>query len=162
MTDSNESTMICDVCNANAVEGATSCAGCGSFYGEPQQCLKHGSVNGIGVCVLCGEAGCNECCAWAGSVFLCNDHAGYEIVEEHAVVFTSLSSLRGQYVLSVLQQAGLHPFDYASPYSPGTDLTAIGANSTYQRTRSVFKIFTPFNEVGEAQKVLDELGLDDA
>lgn len=160
MEEQPDGSMICDQCDADAVDGLKYCPNCGALYEEGVKCVLHPEVNAIGVCVLCGTAGCADCCHRGERAFLCTDHEGYEIMEGHALVLTLTDSLQSGLAEDALTSAGLHPHIYTTTYNPGVNQVSQWMYTVYERRSTYFKVFVPFNEVGEAQKVLEDFQLE--
>jgi hypothetical protein len=161
--NSVRSKLSCSKCGTIVTEHLTFCPNCGSIFSELTFCLNHGSRKAQGVCVICAKPYCKKCGKRTNGVFLCDLHWQYETHEGMARVFGTTDNLQAQYVASLLEQAGYHPFLYSKIFNPNADLVAITKVVRNYGNHPVveMKVLVPFTEVLNAEKTLEELQIRD-
>ena len=82
-------------------------------------------------------------------VFVCDPHWQYEIQEGMARVFGCLDNVQAQYVTSLLEQAGYHPFLYSRIFNPNADMVAVTKvpRNFGNHPIAEMKVLVPFAEV---------------
>jgi hypothetical protein len=150
----------CEKCDTEVEEDAEFCPACGALFVEGAVCTEHPAVGAEGVCVICQTLCCGECGGEMASVFLCNLHSGYEVMEGLARVYGTADTLQAHYIARCLEQAGLAPFVYSRRFNPGPD---VAQNFLYPQVRgetlNELKVCVPFDEVIAAEGVLKDLVL---
>ncbi|RPH38003.1 hypothetical protein EHM92_01200 [bacterium] len=164
MTLSKEETYECPRCAGEAHSDDDFCTHCGELFLEQVPCSVHPDRSAKGACIICAIPFCPECGGWIGRSFLCNQHSGYEIYEEHVRVFGTNDTLQAEYARSCLEKAGLHPIIFsrkASPLSLGApDYTLFRASGDFDgHIVNELKVMVPAQEVPEAEKRLKGLDL---
>ena len=159
-------TLICNNCENKIDDSDEFCPYCGTIFVEDLNCINHKNKEAKGVCVICRKAFCKKCGGRASGIFLCDEHYGYEIYEGMVRIFGSSDSAQTNYVKSCLEQAGFHPFIYSRKASPisigGADYTLFRASGEYHgRIINEIKVMVPANEVLEAEKIIEELDIED-
>jgi hypothetical protein len=150
----------CEKCDAEVAEDAEFCPACGALFMDGVVCQEHPAVGAEGACVICQTFCCEECGGEKSSIFLCNSHSEYEVMEGMARVYGTADTLQAHYIASCLEQAGLDPFVYSRRFSPGAD---IAPNFLFPQIRgetlNELKVCVPFGEVITAEGVLKDLVL---
>ena len=162
MTDSERDAFFCDHCENEVAPDDEFCPNCGRLFVENERCKKHGTTHAEGVCIICCEPHCSKCGGWVNEIFLCADHAEYEIYQGMARVFGTSDETLAQYALKCLEQNGLHPFLYSRKASP---ISVGGPSYTLFRASGEFdghiineqKVMVPCQEVFQAETLLREL-----
>jgi hypothetical protein len=95
MPDQNESQYFCQACENGVSSESEFCPYCGSLFASNLFCAEH-NTPAIGVCLICCEPYCGLCIARINGIWLCADHADYEIYQGHARVYGISDELRGQ------------------------------------------------------------------
>jgi hypothetical protein len=157
---SDEEKLRCEKCSAEVEEDAEFCPACGALFMEGVVCMEHPALAAEGVCVICQTLCCGECGGERASIFLCNSHSEYEVMEGMARVYGTADTMQAHYIARCLEQAGLDPFVYSRRFNPGPD---IAQNFLYPQVRgetlNELKVYVPFDEVIAAEGVLKNLVL---
>jgi hypothetical protein len=137
------------------------CKNCGAIFSDGLSCSVHGSIPAAGVCVICEKPFCSDCGGEENRVFVCDTHSKYEIVEGMGRVFGCTDNVQAQYVTTVLEQGGFHPFLYSRRFNPGADLVAVGGVMRNFGGYPIveLKVLVPFAEVLKAEGALSALQL---
>lgn len=163
MSDTSETTFFCKACKQDVNENDTYCRNCGEVFSDTLCCINHSNTPADGVCVICVKPFCNQCGGKDNNIYLCDEHDGYEVCEGMARIAGTTDNVLAQFVTNCLEQAGFHPFLYSRNFNPGADVVAI--NKIYRNFGNhpiiELKILVPFDEVLKAEKVLDELELEE-
>ena len=159
---SSENDLTCEDCGCEVSGKDAFCPECGGIFTSPTFCATHPGVEAEGVCVICHTGFCAACGSRVSKLFLCNIHSRYEIMEGKARVFGSLDNVQAQYATRCLEHAGLHPFFYSRRYNPGPAVNPFFAWRLFgNHVIQELKVFVPFSEVQDAEKILVELKLFD-
>ncbi len=157
----SENKIICDYCDNEVKEDYDFCPFCGELFVEGEKCKNHNNVDAKGVCIICGEAYCDECGGKVTRKFLCNDHAEYEIFQNMVRVYGTNYAVNADYIKSCLDEAGLHPMVYTRKTSPislgGLDYSMFRSSGDYKgHLINELKIMVPLNEVPIAEQLLPD------
>ena len=148
--------LLCDFCGTEISSDSEFCTKCGTIFIDDVSCFNHSDDDAKGVCAICHQAYCKRCGLRVNSIFLCNEHADYEIYEGMARVVGSLDEQQINYYKSVLEENSLHPFIYNNTVSPfsegGGDRILTKGNLIYE-----IKMLVPCSEVLQAEKIIDEI-----
>ncbi len=159
MTEDNTTGFACDQCGEPAGKDDTFCKNCGALFAENLVCVNHPSAPAAGVCLICSKPFCKRCGEKSQGVFLCDPHSFYETQEGMARVYGTFDNVQAQYVTSLLEQAGFHPFFYSRIFNPGPDLVALNAPRNFGNyPPGEMKVLVPYGEVLKAEEMLRELG----
>ena len=92
---------------------------------------------------------------------MCDVHWKYEFQEGMVRVLGSMDNVQAQYVTTVLEQAGYHPFLYSRMFNPGADVVSINRMVRNFGNHPIveLKVPVPFSEVLRAGKTLRKLKL---
>lgn len=153
---------FCEHCEERVAVDSEFCPFCGTLFTVGHACANHGDVDVSGVCVICCRPYCSACGERINGIFLCVDHAEYEIYQGRARVYGTSDAQFAEYVKEILEQENLHPFLYvrkATPYSIGAgDYTLFRASGEFNgHLINEIKVMVPCPEVLEAERVLQEL-----
>lgn len=151
----------CENCNFEINESAEFCPSCGSLF-EEKKCSNHDNRDSEGTCVICSQSACENCGQTVNNKFLCNEHSDLEIYESMVRVFGSSDSLQLDYLISMLEQEGLHPFRFDRKTNPislgGIDYSLFRAAGDYEgHILNEIKIMVPLNEYLEALKLVEDI-----
>jgi hypothetical protein len=164
MAGKRKESLACPQCNSKVRKRADFCPHCGHAFVAGLKCINHKGTSAAGVCIICSAPFCKECGSRVNKLFLCSEHAGYEIYEGMARVLGMSDELAAKYALQCLEQVGLHPLLYsrkASPISLGAgDYTLFEASGEYDgHIINEVKVMVPCPEVLKAERVLKDLKL---
>jgi len=107
--DDSSEEFVCSDCGKEVDKGDDFCPHCGAILTEGIFCDKHRHVEASGVCVVCGVPCCDDCGSIADGMFLCNQHADYEIFEGMVKVYGTHTEADAELAKSRLEDAGMHP-----------------------------------------------------
>lgn len=154
-----ENELTCDHCGNVIKEDDEYCVNCGSLFADDVLCNNHEDIEASGVCVICSSAFCGKCGEFINKKFLCREHESYEIIDSMVRVFSSEDTVKIEYLKSILENEGLHPFVFkrevnSIPFK-GNDYSFWG-NPKDQKALSFYeaKIMAPFEEVLKAEEII--------
>ena len=141
----------CRRCNTAVGEVEDFCPRCGNLFHKSVNCTVHPDRAARGVCVVCATALCGRCGKQKRGVWLCAEHAHYEIYQSMVRVFGTRDAVQAQYAASCLEQAGAHAFVYSRMPAMSAEGEAgiVGEH----------KVLVPPGEVLAAEQLLGELGI---
>lgn len=164
MTALSKHTVECPRC-AQGVQGTDEfCPACGELLVDGISCANHPDALSRGACIICCVAYCSRCGHRVQKLFLCNDHATYEIYQGLARVYGTTDEAQAHYAFSCLEQQNIHAFLYVrkgSPISMGApEYTLFHASGDpSSRTINEVKLMVPVQEVLLAETFLREIHL---
>lgn len=140
------------------------CPRCGALLQEEVHCSRHSPQKALGVCIICAKPFCSACGGWSGSLFMCNEHQGYEVIEGMARVFGGNDSVQVEYAKNCLEKNDLHPFFFSRKASPisldGPDYSLFRSSGEFDgHIINEYKVMVPCQEVMKAEEVLKKLDL---
>ena len=113
--------------------------------------------------MICSKPFCAKCGKRSDGAFLCDKDWGRESQEGMARIFGTMDNVQAQYVTTLLDQAGFHPFLYSRVFNPNADLVSVTklvrGYGVGNRPIPEQRVFVPFHEVLAGEKILDELGI---
>jgi hypothetical protein len=71
--------LTCSRCSNEAKAEDDFCPHCGELFADGIQCSQHPHLPGVGVCIICALAFCDDCGGMILGHFLCKRHESYEI-----------------------------------------------------------------------------------
>jgi len=156
--------LTCSHCKNQVYEDDEFCPDCGSLFEDKVYCRIHPDESAKAACIICCEPYCAACGDWINDIFLCQDHATYEIYEGMVRVVGTSDENHAEYILNCLEQAELHPFRFVRKASPisvgGPNFTLFRASGEYDgHLINEIKIMVPAQEVFRAEAVLRRLEL---
>ena len=154
----------CPQCKSAINKADEFCPHCGRILGADVQCDRHADREATGVCIICCQPYCKDCCSRTNGLFLCDHHSGYEIYQGMARVYGTSDPVQAEFAKSCLEKADLHPFIFSRKASPislgGPDYMLFNASGEYDgHVVNEFKLMVPCQEVAEAEGTLHELEL---
>ncbi len=155
--------LFCDFCGNEISGDAEFCGKCGTLFLDDVSCFNHPDEEAKGVCAICHQAYCKRCGLRVNGIFLCNEHADYEIYEGMAKVFGSSDEQKIIYLKSILEKNNLHPFLYSRKSTSlnlgGADYLAAAHLSGGKDGNLVYeiKLLVPCAEVLQAENIIDEI-----
>ena len=166
MSHAEKDTLTCSHCEENVREDDEFCPHCGSLFIDDVKCSEHPRIDAGGVCIVCALPYCGDCGGSVNGLFLCNEHAGYEIYQGMARVYGTSDEAMIRYASTCLEQAGLHPFIYQRKASPisigGPGYSLFRASGEFDgHIINELKLMVPCQEVSEAEKVIRELKIEE-
>ena len=155
---------LCTNCSFKTDDDSDYCPRCGTLLIENVKCENHTKSEAEGVCVICGDPFCSDCCHPVNNIFLCIEHDGYEIYEGMAKVFGTSDEIQIHYVKSCLEENSFHPFIYSKKTTPmqlgGNDQTLINlSGSGEEKIINELKLLVPCGEILEAEKLVSEINI---
>lgn len=155
---------FCDKCDNEINASDEFCVNCGEIFLDNVFCSIHLQKEATGVCVICCQPYCDECGEILNNIFLCADHAGYEIYQNMARIFGTNDDSIAIYAKQCLEQEGLHPFIYKRKASPisvgGPSYHLFRASGEFDgHIINEIKLMVPCQEVVQAEDILKKLEL---
>jgi hypothetical protein len=162
--DSSNEGFLCSQCRNEVTKEDHFCRRCGSLFEVAHRCVNHAEREAEGVCIICCVPYCVECGGWVNDLFLCQNHADYEIYEGMVRVYGASDEVNAQYVQKCLEQSDLHPMLSARKASPisggGPDDTLFRASGEYDgHIINEIEVLMPCQEVLKAERILQDLEL---
>lgn len=154
----------CSFCENTVAHDDDFCPDCGTLFSNEIDCVLDPGVDATGVCVICCEPYCENCGSFVeNKVFLCIEHAGYEIIENYAKVLGSNDETEIEYAKSILEAEELHPIIYTKEKYrhiavPTEYLIQTSGTSSGDRVNQI-KLMVPFQEVLKAAEILKGIDL---
>lgn len=155
-------TIKCRHCGYIVNSDSEFCSKCGTLIIEQVYCLNHNNNSADGVCAVCHQPYCKKCGLRVNSIFLCDEHSEYEIVEGMARIFGSSDESQINFIKSFLEKEGFHPFIYNRKATPmhlgGSDHSLFrAAGDSRNSVINEIKLVVPCAEVLDVKMILDEL-----
>jgi len=96
----------CSNCEQEFDASEPSCPACGQLV-EPTRCARHPDRTAEGVCVICGQAVCEECDRSEELHYLCPTHEGVPVIQGWAQVYTTFDDVEAGLIRENLQADGI-------------------------------------------------------
>lgn len=101
------STIRCPHCEQEVAAGEQACPACGHIHGDPVPCARHPDRQAPGVCIICGDAVCDDCNAGESVHHACPDHSAVPVIEGWAQVYTTSDTVEAELIKENLQSEGI-------------------------------------------------------
>ncbi len=115
-------------------------------------CDTHLENRGLGFCVVCGKAVCEECAESVGRKILCDDPKHREYLDKWRVIRTFDFDYEAAMLYANLEQHGIETQVF-------TKLNPSTADASFRPT--IVEVLVPHQKYDDAQEVLGLLGLDE-
>ena len=102
-----ESMIRCPRCEQDVDATDPACPACGHIHGEKPLCARHANRRASGICVVCGDAVCQECDPTEDLHYTCPDHHAVSVIEGWAQIYTTSDSVEANLIKENLQSEGL-------------------------------------------------------
>lgn len=102
-----DSTMQCPACDQEIDASEPACPACGHIHSGSMQCERHPERKAEAVCVVCGQAVCDECDNDSARHHACPAHASVPVVEGWAQVYSTSDTLEANLISENLQAEGI-------------------------------------------------------
>lgn len=102
-----EATIRCQRCDQEIDATAPACRACGNILGKAVACVRHPDREAVGVCVVCGDAACEECDSGDDPHTLCPEHAAVPVIEGWAQIYTTADAIEADLIRENLEAEGL-------------------------------------------------------
>jgi hypothetical protein len=100
-------TIRCPHCEQEVAADEAACPACGHIHGEPIPCTRHPDRSARAVCVICGDAVCEECDASGAVHHACPDHRAVPVIEGWAQIYTTSDDVEAGLIRENLQSEGV-------------------------------------------------------
>jgi predicted RNA-binding Zn-ribbon protein involved in translation (DUF1610 family) len=100
-------TIRCPRCDQEIDAEGPACPACGHIHSGTLQCRRHPDRAAVGVCVICGDALCDECDATDEMHHACPDHYRIPVIEGWAQVYTTSDDMEADLIKENLQAEGI-------------------------------------------------------
>lgn len=102
-----DSTIYCPNCEQEIDAASDVCPACGHILSGNLQCERHTDRKAVGVCVVCGNAVCDECDNEKARHHACPAHASVPVIEGWAQVYSTSDEVEADLIRENLQSEGL-------------------------------------------------------
>jgi hypothetical protein len=102
-----ETTIRCPHCEQQVAADEQACPACGHIHGEKIACQRHDDRTAEAICVVCGDAVCDECDEGARPHHACPDHRAVPLMDGWAQIYTTSDSIEAGLIRENLQSEGL-------------------------------------------------------
>lgn len=102
-----ETTIRCPRCDQEIDAEGPACPACGHIHAGTLQCQRHPDRTAVGVCVVCGDALCDECDATDEVHHACVDHRAIPVIEGWAQIYTTSGVVEAELIRENLQADGI-------------------------------------------------------
>jgi hypothetical protein len=102
-----DSTISCPNCEQEIAADAEACPACGHIHGDGIDCQRHPDRTAGAICVVCGDAVCDECDEGKSPHHACPDHGAVSIIEGWAQIYTTSDSFEANLIRENLEAEGL-------------------------------------------------------
>lgn len=150
--------MKCPSCETTVGEDSDFCPSCGELLVDPASvvCERHGTKHAVGVCIICSTPVCEKCAKKLHGRTFCPDHAGIEVEQGWALVYSSHEINDAELAKSVLEEEGFKVV--ARDFLPIGYVWDGAGDSSFSRLalKKPAKIFVHVQDFLSASQVLDE------
>jgi hypothetical protein len=102
-----DATITCPHCEQQVAAEEQACPACGHLHRDALPCARHNDRQAHGVCVVCGDAVCDECNDGDGVHFSCPEHASIPVIEGWAQIYTTSDTVEADLIRENLQSEGV-------------------------------------------------------
>ncbi|MBI9072748.1 MAG: hypothetical protein JEY94_14195 [Melioribacteraceae bacterium] len=153
--------LTCEKCDFELDEKSEYCPNCGSLFVE-KTCANHSDKEAEGTCIICAKEFCPDCGQDVNDKFLCNEHSDLEIYQSMVRVYGSSDSVEIDYLVTLLNQEGFHPFRFDRKANPislgGVDYSLFRASGDYDgHIVNEIKLMVPLNEYLETKVTIEQI-----
>lgn len=148
----------CEHCGEEVTVDSDFCPHCGYLFEGtgPVECETHGSVEAIGVCIICHRSVCGECGTAVGSRLFCDAHKHLVVIQDWVKIVESTDVYKAEMAKSLLEDNGVHvqPQNFGSVgfvWDGGGELPL-----ARKQLGQPAKIFVPIPEYEKALEVLSD------
>jgi uncharacterized C2H2 Zn-finger protein len=99
-------TIRCPRCDQEINADGPACPACGHIHRDSLNCRRHPDRTAVGVCVICGDALCDECDS-DEMHHACPDHRTIRVIEGWAQVYSTSDDMEAGLIRENLQSEGL-------------------------------------------------------
>jgi hypothetical protein len=102
-----ESTIRCPHCEQEVSAADPACPACGHIHGDPIACARHPDRMAGAICVVCGDAVCDDCDQADAVHHACPEHSSVPVIEGWAQVYTTSDAIEADLIRENLQSEGV-------------------------------------------------------
>jgi hypothetical protein len=102
-----DATIRCPRCDQQIDAEGPACPACGHIHNGTLNCDRHPERTAVGVCVICGQAVCDECDNDAEMHHACPDHADVPVIQGWAQVYTTSDTVEADLIRDNLRNEGV-------------------------------------------------------
>jgi hypothetical protein len=100
-------TIHCPRCDQEVDATERACPACGHLHHEQLTCARHADRSAAGLCVVCGDAVCDECVPDDRLHFACPAHAAVQVIEGWAQIYSTSDTVEADLIKENLQAEGI-------------------------------------------------------
>lgn len=105
--DTTDATIRCPRCDQEVDAEGPACPACGHLHNGTLDCKRHPDRTATGVCVICGDALCEECDSADEMHHACPDHSEIPVIEGWAQIYTTSDDMEADLIKENLQAEGV-------------------------------------------------------
>jgi DNA-directed RNA polymerase subunit RPC12/RpoP len=102
-----ETTIRCARCDQEIDAEGPACPACGHIHTGSLNCKRHPDRKAVGVCVICGDALCDECDSSGEMHHACPDHSEIPVIEGWAQIYSTSDDVEAELIKENLQSEGV-------------------------------------------------------